>query len=307
MAYLPETNKAWGAGVYQIETTDPVSGGPNGIVNLPTKEVVARLLYLKDYAIEVQNARGTYANLKARLDGLTPIDEGTQNAFMGALTAAIGDAGLANREIVKERTVRKQTGVVTLTNRGIISGCTVTKSTTATRNLSCSAGTVFAKGQIFPFFEEINGAAVPSNNTESSKTCYAYLYFKVDGTLELATTALGETVPAGGIPLYLLTVPAGNTDSSDPNLAQVTLSSVRRIEANYPTYFSAALYTNVALKYPLINAEYAIDLDLISIDGSGYQRGDIYPMDRNINGFKIYYNGVADNLQIRWTISKPDL
>jgi hypothetical protein len=188
-----------------------------------------------------------------------------------------------------------------------MSGCTVSKSTTATRNLSCAAGTVFAKGQLFPFFEEVNGAAVPSNTSESQKTCYAYLYFKADGTIEFATTALGETVPIGGIPLYLITVPAGNTDSSDPNLANVTLSSVRRMEANFPTYFSTALYANVVLKYPLVNSEYAIDLDLMSIDGSGYQRGDIYPMDRNVNGFKIYYNGVADNLQIRWTISKPDL
>lgn len=307
MAYLPETDKTWGEGIYRIETTDPISGGQNGIINLPMMRALARLLFLKDYADEVKNARGTYANLKARLDGLTPINEETQNAFMGALAAAIGDAGLANREILKERTVRKQTGIITLTNRGVISGCTVSKSTTATRNLSCTAGTVFAKGQIFPFFEEINGAAVPSNTSESQKTCYAYLYFKADGSLEFATTALGDMVPIGGIPLYLITVPAGNTDSSDPNMASVTLSSVRRIEASFPTYFSTALYANVSLKYSLVNAEYAIDLDLISIDGSGYQRGDIYPMDRNVNGFKIYYNGVADNLQIRWTVSKPDL
>jgi hypothetical protein len=30
-------------------------------------------------------------------------------------------------------------------------------------------------------------------------------------------------------------------------------------------------------------------------------------MDRNTNGFKIYYNGVADDLLIRWEISKPSL
>jgi hypothetical protein len=306
MAYLTET-AAWGAGIYQIETTDPIGGGVNGIVNLPAKEVANRLKYLKAYADEVLNARGTYANLLARLDSLGAIDEGTQNASLGAVAEAIGEAGLANREILKERTVRKQTGVITLTNKGIISGCAVTKSTTATRNLSCAAGTVFAKGQIFPFFEEVNGAAVPSNNTEAQKTCYAYLYFKSDGALEFATTAPDETVPAGGIPLYLITVPAGNTDSIDPNLANVTISSVRRLEANFPTYFSTALYANVSLKYPLTNTDYAITLDVIGIDGSGYQRGDVYPMDRNVNGFKIYYNGVADNLQIRWEISKPDL
>jgi hypothetical protein len=306
MAYLSETPE-WGAGIYQLESTDPAGGGPNGILNLPLKAIANRLAYLKKYADEVGSARGTYANLKERLDSLTPIDEASQNANMGAILEAIGSAGLANREIQKEKTQRKQTGVILLTNKGIISGCNVTKSTTATRNLSCSAGTVFAKGQLFPFYGETDGAAVPGNETQSARVCYAYLYFKADGNLEFTVTPLGQNVPDYGIPLFLVTVPAGNNEQNDPNLGNVSLSSIRRIEANFPAFYSNPLYANVSLPFPLPDTGYAINLDLISITGSSFQRGEVYPMDRNVNGFKIYYNGVADDLTIRWEISKPSL
>jgi hypothetical protein len=306
MPYLPES-PVWGAGIYQLETTDPAGAGPNGILNLPNKEIANRLAYLKLYANEVEQARGSYSNLKGRLDSLTPIDEASQNANMGALLEAIGAAGLANKEILKEHTQRKQTGVILLTNKGIVSGCTVSKSAAATRNLSCTAGIVFSKGQLFPFFEETNGAIVPGNESQTSRTCYAYIYFKPDGSLEFATTPLDQKVPDTGIPLYLVTVPAGNNEQNDPNLANVTLSSVRRMEANFPIFYSTPLYANVALPYPLPDPDYAVSLDLISITGSGFQKGEIYPMDRNVNGFKIYYNGVADDLLIRWEISRPGL
>lgn len=46
MANLTETNR-WEAGIYQLETSDPVMGGPNGIDNRPTRELANRTLWLK--------------------------------------------------------------------------------------------------------------------------------------------------------------------------------------------------------------------------------------------------------------------
>jgi microcystin-dependent protein len=46
MANLPES-ATWEAGVYQIETTDPVQGGVNGVTNTPLKQLVNRTAYLK--------------------------------------------------------------------------------------------------------------------------------------------------------------------------------------------------------------------------------------------------------------------
>lgn len=47
MANLPELNE-FPAGVYQIETTDPVLGGADGITNLPLKALVNRTRWLKN-------------------------------------------------------------------------------------------------------------------------------------------------------------------------------------------------------------------------------------------------------------------
>jgi hypothetical protein len=46
MAYLPEQS-VWEPGIYQLEETDPVQGGPNGMDNVQAKQLVNRLLYLK--------------------------------------------------------------------------------------------------------------------------------------------------------------------------------------------------------------------------------------------------------------------
>lgn len=46
MTGLPETT-AWAETVYQLETTDPVMGGPDGVDNLPHKQLAARTQYLK--------------------------------------------------------------------------------------------------------------------------------------------------------------------------------------------------------------------------------------------------------------------
>ncbi|AIO25109.1 hypothetical protein [Burkholderia cepacia] len=49
MANLKEESK-WEDGVYQFETSDPVQGGPDGIDNVPTKQLANRTRHLKDRA-----------------------------------------------------------------------------------------------------------------------------------------------------------------------------------------------------------------------------------------------------------------
>lgn len=46
MANLPETPQ-WEEGVYQIEVSDPVLGGPDGISNRQAKQLASRTSYLK--------------------------------------------------------------------------------------------------------------------------------------------------------------------------------------------------------------------------------------------------------------------
>lgn len=46
MANLQE-NEVWVEGIYQLETTDPVMGGPDGIDNVQAKQLGSRTKYLK--------------------------------------------------------------------------------------------------------------------------------------------------------------------------------------------------------------------------------------------------------------------
>ncbi len=47
MANLPESSK-WEEGIYQLEVTDPVMGGPEGVDNKPIKQLANRTKYLKE-------------------------------------------------------------------------------------------------------------------------------------------------------------------------------------------------------------------------------------------------------------------
>ncbi len=59
MANLPETPQ-WEEGIYQIEVSDPVLGGPDGISNRQGKQLASRTLYLKQQVEKaVQTLRNT--------------------------------------------------------------------------------------------------------------------------------------------------------------------------------------------------------------------------------------------------------
>ncbi|MEW5833052.1 MAG: phage tail protein [Campylobacterota bacterium] len=62
MAYLDEA-EVWEEGIYQWETTDPLIGGPNGIDNVPTKQLANRTAWLKKLFTDLFN--GEVSALKA--------------------------------------------------------------------------------------------------------------------------------------------------------------------------------------------------------------------------------------------------
>lgn len=306
MANLQESAQ-WEAGIYQIETTDPVLGGPNGISNVQGKQLANRTKFLKQFADELTTARGASATLAERLANYDAFDPEGQNAMYGAIVEALGLAGLAAREIQKTIRQRMQSGTVLIANRGVINGCVVSKSAGAVRNLSLSAGAFFINGLQVPCPGEENGALVPSNPGAEVKTCYAYLFIDGSGVVQFSTTEFGAAVPDGGLPLYLVTVPAGNTEATDPNLASVTLSDVRRVESGYPTLFSSLAYGSVALPFSMGGSDYAVFLEVLDAKGGWAQRGSVYPGDKGANGFKIYVEGSIDSVSVRWNAVKLGL
>jgi len=234
------------------------------------------------------------------------ISSDMQNTVISSLLQAIDLGGLANRELVKTLSMRFQSGTITISNKGVITGCTIEKSTSATRNINLKEGTIFVGGMLVPISEETNGAAIPSNYSGLDKICYIYLGLGSRGW-EAFCTDLGGSIPDNGVPLYRITVPAGSTEAVDPYLENIILTDIRRIEPNAPKTFLNAPFVYVALPFNVLGNDYSVDLDVIDFDGGGYQLGYIYADERASNGFKVCANGMADNIEIRWTIRKLNL
>ena len=83
MANLPETPQ-WEEGIYQIEVTDPVLGGPDGISNRQGKQLASRTLYLKQ---QVEKGGTDLAKHIAAADPHTQYAPKASPTFTGTPTA----------------------------------------------------------------------------------------------------------------------------------------------------------------------------------------------------------------------------
>ena len=280
MAYLPDEEKGWGPGVFQIETNTPWVGGLGGTCNKQALGIIPRLNWLKDYALEVAAARGTHGTLAERLDYFENLD-------LENLAAQ-----------------RVYSGTALITNRGVISGCTVTKSTGAVRNISLAAGRFFMDGMELSCKAAANVALIPANYGGETRYCCAYLYLDGDREVRFATTPLGGGVPEGGLPLYRFAIPPGNDGDSDPYLASVVMTDLRRVESGYPVQVNAPAFTPVALPETMEDSDYSVLVDILDFKGGWNQRFSVYPGEKAANGFKVFVDGSLDAVRVRWTVLK---
>lgn len=256
---------------------------------------------------ELNNARGGKVNLAARLTemdsniGATSVD--MQNATAAALKFALDQAALANYGVRALRGQAQQEGVITIKNRGVVKGCSVSKSTTAARNLNIVTGVCFANGRAYPVSDGTNAASVPSNIGSSSVVVYAYLFQDANGLWRLAVTPIGTTVPDGAITIYNLTIPANSTDATDPNLTGVAMTDVRRVEAQFPQLFDNPASVSPALQTLGAN-DYSLAFDVVSADGAPCDSRHIVVASRATNGFTVRLASAADNVVLRWRASK---
>lgn len=104
MANLVET-PGWEAGIYQIETTDPVEGGPGGVTNTPPRQLANRTAYLKqlvetidtgkqpiDALLTALAALVTSADKLAYFTGADAVAQTTLTAYMRTALAAVDAA-----------------------------------------------------------------------------------------------------------------------------------------------------------------------------------------------------------------------
>jgi hypothetical protein len=249
-----------------------------------------------------QAVAAAIASIMAQLEGLdvTVLRSDVDDVIMNGLAKALLSAGLAHKEIEAVTSKYIQHGTAVLSLKGVMSGCTVTRSQTATRNLNLTAGTLFGSRQLFAVFEQINGTTIHSNPSGEAQVCEVYIIDDGAGFLDLRTTPFGEVTPEDGWPLYRVTVPAGNTEGNDQYLASVSLTDIRKLEPNYPTLLASEPFVYVPLNFVMPGGDYAVLLETDN-DGTAWDSGDIYAKDKTANGFKIASNGIPNRLAVRWT------
>jgi hypothetical protein len=284
MANVPEQSQ-WESGIYQFEETDPVQGGPDGIDNLPNKQLANRTRYLRDWL----------DSLQASVDAVGA--EG-QNALWIAVENNASMVGLLEQELQRQKFVRHQEGEFVLTNRGIIRGCGLTASTGATRNLNIAPGAVFMLGREWGVAAKDNAASVPNNTTATTGAAYAYLYVSASG-MALSVTSLNEPAPDDALVLASITIPAGSTGASDPNLANVTITTTARREPNWPWVQSSPAYQQQDFERVMGKSNYHLAFDIAEWDG---ERPSLvsHDTDRAANTFRAYLMGSADNVRVRY-------
>lgn len=91
MANLPESS-SFDAGVYQIETTDPVVGGPSGVTNAPLKNLANRTKYLKDHVDALEATRAPLSSPAFTDNPSAPTQPATDNSTKLANTAWVRNA-----------------------------------------------------------------------------------------------------------------------------------------------------------------------------------------------------------------------
>ncbi|MDU3230066.1 MAG: phage tail protein [Citrobacter koseri] len=96
MANLPETPQ-WEEGIYQIEVSDPVLGGPDGISNRQAKQLASRTSYLKQ---QVEKGGSDLAKHIAAADPHTQYATKASPTFTGTPTAPTPAANDNSKKLV---------------------------------------------------------------------------------------------------------------------------------------------------------------------------------------------------------------
>lgn len=291
MAAIKEES-SWPEEIYLIELTDPVVGGEDGIDNRPHQQLAARTRYLK-------------ARLETMGATVEAFDPSMQESLFAGVKLGLDLAALGMKEHEQTRLARFQEIEAVIKNRGIKSGVTLSKSTTATRNISCSDGVVFMGGREYSVANQENTASVASNTTDKVGTVILYMFQTEAGIIDVAATTLNGALPDGAIELARATVPAGNTEENDPYLENVTITDSARREPGWPQVQKAPATVSVPLNRTLPDAEYLVGVEVVGSSGGRLQNGDVYAKDKLKNGFKLTTSGTADDVDVRLLVSHP--
>lgn len=283
----------WEAGVYRIETTDPILGGENGTANIQAKQLANRTAYLKVRADQVDAAAAGYPDLGSRMDKIeadaASLGPDMQNMVDGALMFALDQAAQADWGVRALREQWQQEGELVMRNRGIVSGCAPVKNA---NDVTIGDGVCFAGGMRHV---AVGGTfAVP---VSTSETLVHHFYLRPSGNGYAAQIVTGDA-PDDGILVCTITVPPNVTD-----LSTATMVDERRIEPDFPALIDAPVEEYVAIN-TLSAGDWRFDVDVVSAAGAPVSRDAVALASRAGNGMTVRLLSAADDVVVRWRVSK---
>lgn len=134
MANLTETS-TYDAGVYQIETTDPVTGGPSGIANAPLKNLANRTKWLKD----------KYDGMVSGTDVPTGVAPKASPGFTGTPTAPTAAAGTNTAQLANTAFVINERSTTATLSGKTLTGLRETRVAVAASAIDLASGNIFTK------------------------------------------------------------------------------------------------------------------------------------------------------------------
>ncbi|QMA20122.1 phage tail protein [Citrobacter sp. RHBSTW-00053] len=241
MANLPETPQ-WEEGVYQIEVSDPVLGGPDGISNRPAKQLASRTSYLKQ---QVEKGGSDLAKHIAAADPHTQYAPKASPTFTGTPTAPTPAANDNSKKLVTTEFVARAIAALAGTAPETLD--TLKELADALGNDPNFATTVLNK-LAEKLAKDQNGADIP------------------DPALFVKNLGLGEGAPAIGVPFFW-------PSAAMPNTVIDSWSGMVFLKFN-GAKFSATDYPVLAKVFPsLVLPEARGDFIRIWDDGRGVDGG----------------------------------
>jgi hypothetical protein len=111
-----------------------------------------------------------------------------------------------------------------------------------------------------------------------------------------ASVKVADSVPEGKLPLYRITVPAGDNAA---NLNAASFTDVRRVEPNYGDYYNSQPTATVTLKNAMVGADYSVALEVDSTANN--RKATVAVKDKRANSFTVVVTNDADNVVVRYT------
>ncbi|WP_320152154.1 hypothetical protein [uncultured Tolumonas sp.] len=293
MANLQES-ASWTDGIYQLETTDPVMGGPNGTSNTQAKQLANRTRWLKEQAEDQGN------RIASMEDG---IDEQAQNSLLSLAMQAMVNTGLLSKSVDNLRKRVLAQGVSTLKNKWVVQGFALSKASEIRALHLSQTGTVgsgtsiaWTDGKRVQLTDDDYHVTVPTNaSTTDILVLYAYLV-KSDGVYRVLLSA---AVPDDGLLLYEVRVAAND---SAVDCRNVTLVDRRTIQGISGYFITTPQTLYIAFPYPLQSSS---DYDVVFTVESATDKaavGNIETTSKTANGCSLQITGSADNVKIRWSL-----